>query len=116
MKGLKQAEAVYQNRSYRAKQLKAEGKKVIGYMCAYPPLEILTALNIIPFRILGKFNISAKEDSSSFRLDSPAHEVKSWIEENPHNINEMPVDCCSFNWEMSLLGIVSFLALAVDDK
>ena len=53
MKGLKQAEAVYQNRSYRAKQLKAEGKKVIGYMCAYPPLEILTALNIIPFRILG---------------------------------------------------------------
>ncbi len=50
---LEKVEATYSDRSSRARQLKAEGKKVIGYMCAYPPLEMLTALELVPFRILG---------------------------------------------------------------
>ena len=52
-KGLAKAKEIYQNRSYRAKQLKLEGKKVIGYLCIYPPMEMMTALDILPYRIFG---------------------------------------------------------------
>ena len=50
---LEKVKAVYTDLSHRARELKAEDKKVIGYMCAYPPLEMLTALEMVPFRILG---------------------------------------------------------------
>ncbi len=52
-KGLARAKELYQDRSQRAKELKAEGKKVMGYFCLYPVLEIFTAFDIVPFRILG---------------------------------------------------------------
>jgi len=52
-KGLARAKALYQNRSSRAKELKAEGKKVMGYFCLYPVLEMFTAFDIVPYRILG---------------------------------------------------------------
>jgi len=52
-KGLARAKEIYQDPSYRAKQLKAKGKKVIGYLCIYPPLEMLTALELVPYRIFG---------------------------------------------------------------
>ncbi|MDO9559150.1 MAG: 2-hydroxyacyl-CoA dehydratase family protein [Syntrophales bacterium] len=52
-KGLVRAKELYQDRSQRAKELKAEGKKVMGYFCLYPVLEIFTAFDIVPFRILG---------------------------------------------------------------
>lgn len=52
-KGLARAKELYQNRSQRAKELKAEGKKVIGYFCLYPVLEMFTAFDIVPYRILG---------------------------------------------------------------
>ncbi|MES0329410.1 MAG: 2-hydroxyacyl-CoA dehydratase family protein, partial [Dehalococcoidales bacterium] len=55
-KGLARARAVYRNRRHRAEELKAAGKKVIGYLCAYPPLEMMTALDIVPFRLLGDIN------------------------------------------------------------
>ncbi len=45
---------VCRNRDKRVRQLKAQGKKIIGYICAYVPLEIITALDMVPFRILGK--------------------------------------------------------------
>jgi len=45
---------VYFNRDKRIKQLKGQGKKVVGYICAYVPLEIITALDMVPFRILGR--------------------------------------------------------------
>ena len=51
--GLAKVGEIYQNRSDRAKELRAEGKKVIGYFCIYPVLEMLTALDIVPHRILG---------------------------------------------------------------
>ncbi|MDD5476463.1 MAG: 2-hydroxyacyl-CoA dehydratase family protein [Syntrophales bacterium] len=52
-KGLARARDLYGNRSQRAEELKAEGKKVMGYFCLYPVLELFTAFDIVPFRILG---------------------------------------------------------------
>jgi len=53
LQGLTKAVDVYKNRYKRLRELRAEGKKIMGYVCAYPPLEIVTALGYIPFRILG---------------------------------------------------------------
>ena len=51
--GLTRAREICQDRSRRIKELKAEGKKVLGYLCIYPVLEVLTALDIVPYRIFG---------------------------------------------------------------
>ncbi|PQP34602.1 hypothetical protein C6A37_06935 [Desulfobacteraceae bacterium SEEP-SAG9] len=53
LKGLAKAKDIYEYRSKRARELKSEGKKVLGYFCCYPPLEIMTALDFLPIRILG---------------------------------------------------------------
>ena len=55
-KGLARAKQIYSQRDKRARELKAEGKNIIGYMCIYPPLEMVTALDILPFRIFGDIN------------------------------------------------------------
>jgi benzoyl-CoA reductase/2-hydroxyglutaryl-CoA dehydratase subunit BcrC/BadD/HgdB len=52
-KGLSKAKEIYQNRSHRVNELKAEGKKAIGYPCVYVPVEMLTALDLIPYRTYG---------------------------------------------------------------
>ncbi len=52
-KGLTKAQEIYQNRSYRVKELREEGKKIIGYPCMYVPLEIITALDMISYRTCG---------------------------------------------------------------
>jgi len=51
--GLSRAKEIYQNRPRRVKELKAEKKQVMGYFCLYPVLEMLTALDIVPYRIFG---------------------------------------------------------------
>jgi benzoyl-CoA reductase subunit C len=51
--GLGKASDIYQNRSQQAKVLKEQGKKIIGYPCAYVPLEMLTALDLVPYRTYG---------------------------------------------------------------
>ncbi|MFC1895091.1 2-hydroxyacyl-CoA dehydratase subunit D [Thermodesulfobacteriota bacterium] len=51
--GLARASEIYENRGEIAHELKAEGKKVIGYLCAYPALELLTAMDYVPYRVLG---------------------------------------------------------------
>ncbi len=51
--GLKRAKEIYQDRTGRIKEVKAEGKKVIGYLDIYPVLEMLTALDLVPYRMLG---------------------------------------------------------------
>jgi len=51
--GLTRVREIYQDRSRRVEELKAEGKKVIGYLCIYPVLEMMTALDLVPYRILG---------------------------------------------------------------
>ncbi|MDY6881322.1 MAG: 2-hydroxyacyl-CoA dehydratase family protein [Desulfatiglans sp.] len=51
--GLAGVEELYQNKGQRAKELAQEGRKVIGYFCCYVPLELFTALDIVPYRIHG---------------------------------------------------------------
>jgi bzd-type benzoyl-CoA reductase N subunit len=42
-----------QDYGVRARELKRQGHKIIGYPCAYVPLEIIMAAEFIPFRIKG---------------------------------------------------------------
>ncbi|UCC17140.1 MAG: 2-hydroxyacyl-CoA dehydratase [Dehalococcoidales bacterium] len=51
--GLSRVKEISQNRSQRVKELNAEGKPVIGYLCIYPVLEMITAVDMIPYRIFG---------------------------------------------------------------
>jgi bzd-type benzoyl-CoA reductase N subunit len=46
-------EKYYKDYGHRAKELKKEGKKVIGYVCSFVPLEIIAAAGCIPFRVRG---------------------------------------------------------------
>jgi benzoyl-CoA reductase subunit C len=46
-------ERYYKDYGLRAKELKEERKKVIGYVCSFVPLEIITAAGCIPFRVRG---------------------------------------------------------------
>lgn len=52
-RGLNRAKELYDNRTLRVEQLKAEGKQVIGYLDIYPVLEMLTALDLVPYGMLG---------------------------------------------------------------
>ncbi len=52
-KGLAKAREIYQDRSRRVLELRTEGKKIVGYLCIYPVLEMMTALDIVPYRIFG---------------------------------------------------------------
>ena len=52
-KGLTKVNEIYQNRDKRVKELKNQGEKIIGYLCCYVPLEMLTAAGLIPYRITG---------------------------------------------------------------
>jgi len=51
--GLARARDIYKNREQRAKELKQSGKKIMGYLCIYPPLEMMTALGLVPYRVFG---------------------------------------------------------------
>ncbi len=46
----------YTDYGLRAKELKKAGKKVIGYICSFVPLEIITAAGCIPFRVRGNIH------------------------------------------------------------
>jgi bcr-type benzoyl-CoA reductase subunit C len=52
-KGLETAERYYAQYGERAKELKKEGRKVMGYMSALTPVEILTAAGVVPIRLKG---------------------------------------------------------------
>jgi benzoyl-CoA reductase subunit C len=52
-KGLSKAREIYLNRPQKARELKAAGKKIIGYPCVYVPLEMLTALDLVPYQTCG---------------------------------------------------------------
>ncbi|MFO7962368.1 MAG: 2-hydroxyacyl-CoA dehydratase family protein [Desulfobacterales bacterium] len=55
-KGLNKAEEIYDDRGLRVKALKNEGKKIMGYYCSYPPLEMITAMDFVPFRVQGSMH------------------------------------------------------------
>ena len=50
------AEEYYAQYGARAKQLKAGGKQIIGYLGALGPVEIMTAAGVVPFRLKGFAN------------------------------------------------------------
>jgi benzoyl-CoA reductase subunit C len=52
-KGLSMAKEIYEDRSKRVLELRKGGKKIVGYVCLYPPVEIITALGLVPFRVFG---------------------------------------------------------------
>jgi benzoyl-CoA reductase subunit C len=54
--GLELAEKYYGDYGCRAKELKKEGKKIMGYLSALGPLEIITAAGFIPVRMKGSAN------------------------------------------------------------
>ena len=56
MQGLEKVEHIYQNRDERIRELKAAGKKVIGYLCYFAPPEMITAAGMVPYRILGRMD------------------------------------------------------------
>jgi len=56
--GLARAEQIYQNRNQKAKELKTEGKKIIGYLCSFTPVEMITAADLVPYRITGSMRES----------------------------------------------------------
>ncbi|MCX6008930.1 MAG: 2-hydroxyacyl-CoA dehydratase family protein [Chloroflexi bacterium] len=60
-KGLSKVQEIYRTRSQRAKELKAAGKKIIGYPCVYVPLEMLTALDLVPYRTYGDIREAVTE-------------------------------------------------------
>ncbi|WP_028895751.1 2-hydroxyacyl-CoA dehydratase subunit D [Syntrophorhabdus aromaticivorans] len=47
------AEKYYSQYGSRARELKAAGKKIIGYLSALGPVEIMTAAGAVPFRLKG---------------------------------------------------------------
>ena len=49
-------DAYYKDYGVRARELAAEGKKVIGYICSMVPLEMITAAGCIPFRVRGNIH------------------------------------------------------------
>ena len=50
---LNTVEKYYKDYGLRAKELKKKGKKIIGYICSFVPLEIIAAAGCIPFRVRG---------------------------------------------------------------
>ena len=52
-RGLARVRDIYQDRPRRVRELRTEGRRIIGYMCIYPVLEMLTAAGIVPYRLLG---------------------------------------------------------------
>ena len=63
MKGLERAKRLYQERGFRAGELKGEGKKIIGYVCAFPPVELITAAGLVPYRITGTMEPVTEADA-----------------------------------------------------
>ena len=52
-RGLARAREIYENRDAHAKHLKSEGNRIIGYVCIYPMIEMITASDMVPYRIFG---------------------------------------------------------------
>lgn len=59
--GIARAQDLVEDFGGRARQLKAEGRQVVGYLCCYPPVEFLTALDLVPFRIQGSTRVPISE-------------------------------------------------------
>lgn len=82
---LTRVKEIHQNRGQRARELKQQGKTVIGYLCSFPPVEILTAADTIPCRIIGNRQepVSAAEAYLEPHMCSSVRscldEVRAWF-------------------------------------
>jgi benzoyl-CoA reductase/2-hydroxyglutaryl-CoA dehydratase subunit BcrC/BadD/HgdB len=54
--GLAAADRYYRDYGARARELKKQGQRIIGYLCAFTTVEIITAAGLVPFRIKGDVN------------------------------------------------------------
>ncbi|MGD2127301.1 MAG: 2-hydroxyacyl-CoA dehydratase family protein [Desulfobacteraceae bacterium] len=52
-KVMSKVQSYYEDYGARAKELSAQSKKAIGYVCSFVPLEMITAARCIPFRVRG---------------------------------------------------------------
>ena len=52
-KGLAKASEIYKDRPRRAVELKSQGKKIMGYLCPYAVAEMMSAFDLVPYRIFG---------------------------------------------------------------
>ncbi|MBM3118487.1 MAG: 2-hydroxyacyl-CoA dehydratase [Chloroflexi bacterium] len=93
-RGLKRAKEIYQNRSQKAKELKAAGKKIIGYPCVYVPLEMLTALDLVPYRTCGD-------------IKEPVTEADRALPTSFCPIMRTCLDCALKGWNDFLDGMVT---------
>ena len=64
--GLARASEIYHDPARRVKELRAQGKRIIGHTCIYAPLEILTALDLFPYRLRGDIRESITEADKAF--------------------------------------------------
>jgi len=62
--GLATVDRLYKDRGSRARELRKQGNKVIGYFCCYTPVELITAANMVPFRIMGNVEQATTEADS----------------------------------------------------
>ena len=62
-KGLARAKELYEDRGKRARELRAQGQKVVGYICAFPPTELITAAGMVPFRVMGTLEPITEADA-----------------------------------------------------
>ena len=63
MGALERAKDLSQDRGERARQLAQESRRVIGYICIYPPVELITAADLVPFRIIGSLDPVTEADT-----------------------------------------------------
>jgi benzoyl-CoA reductase subunit C len=54
--GLATAERYYRDYGVRAKELRGQGKTIMGYLSALGPVEIITAAGLVPLRLKGDVN------------------------------------------------------------
>ncbi len=52
-RGLARAAELYGQREKRARELKSQGKRVLGYLCLFAPPEIMAAAGVLPYRLRG---------------------------------------------------------------
>ncbi len=54
--GLAAADRIYRNYGARAAELKKSGGRALGYLCAFVPVEMITAAGMLPLRLRGDVN------------------------------------------------------------
>jgi len=51
---MRKVDLLFANREGRAKEIEAQGARVLAYLCCFAPTEIMSAAGLLPFRIMGR--------------------------------------------------------------